>query len=1077
MNNHVYTSPAGAGKTTTVIQEIIHLKRTDPFAPVWVLLPTRLQISTFRNRLLDAAGNAYLGVQFFTFYDLYTYLLDLMQIPQKRVDQSSVYRVMRSIVNQEKANLTYFTPIADKPGFVDILVRFIFELKQAHVPPEDFEAYAAQTPDPKDDDIARIYHAYQHFLRENDLVDREGAGWLALASLEKDHLASHVRDKNIALLVVDGFTQFSPLQARLLNTLKRFSGKTLLTLTHENERATTIHRSYERTLQRLTGYDDHWAITPLLVNNIWQAPELTYLEEHFMSEVAEPIPAGDSLHCIEAPSRAAEVRMVLREVKRLLLAGESPEQIIILARDMNPYIDLVRSVAVRYRVPMIFREGITLAQNPAVSAILDLLTLHTGLGTDFRRQAVLDLLRMPYFATPFSDEDVNALERISLRFKVIGGRDQWLDAVELALHEQQEYPLAPLVELDEDDESLTATPPISDDLYVRLLNFFRQITPPATATPREYVIWLESLLGPDTEANGPPGNLQFFQCVRNTVDRALSDTIYETNQAVITRDLYALREFRKCVLDLLSAYELVKTEPIPWHQFMSDLEKALRFYSSDTVGPQYRTGHVLATTVFDARGLPHDHVFIMGLAEGSFPAQRSEDPLYSERERQWMNRQGIPVPTTEHEEDDTSIFYTCAAMAQQCLTISRPTIDSKANPWTPSILWQATTTLLRDAPVSRETAGMPPSFASAADENELAVAYASHVPLNRQPSGPPSQVPPSRWENIALSRHIEVERRRGQTKYSGMINNPELRRFLIDTLDENHVWSATQFNEYAVCPFRFFARRMLMLEQFQEPVEGLDVMQLGTLQHEILEYIYRRFQHTEMPIIPEQLDHALDILYTRAEDVFKDAPRRLHFSASAVWSREQEEILRRLEALVRADFENNETSPFHDKAGNAPRYIFAVELPFGLLNSPPAIVDGASGPIRTRGKIDRIDRVGDRLYVIDYKSGSNLPTVKQLEEARNFQMMIYLLAAHQQLDASFEIGGGLFWSIRRPDKFEWFDADDEAIATAQIWLHDYVASARAGDFSVSPSRPENGKCMKYCEFTELCRFSRQSIYG
>ena len=40
---------------------------------------------------------------------------------------------------------------------------------------------------------------------------------------------------------------------------------------------------------------------------------------------------------------------------------------------------------------------------------------------------------------------------------------------------------------------------------------------------------------------------------------------------------------------------------------------------------------------------------------------------------------------------------------------------------------------------------------------------------------------------------------------------------------------------WGLCGFRFFSRRLLHLEPYEEPESGLDALQLGSLNHKILE--------------------------------------------------------------------------------------------------------------------------------------------------------------------------------------------------------------------------------------------------
>ncbi|HLA45919.1 MAG TPA: PD-(D/E)XK nuclease family protein, partial [Aggregatilineales bacterium] len=107
------------------------------------------------------------------------------------------------------------------------------------------------------------------------------------------------------------------------------------------------------------------------------------------------------------------------------------------------------------------------------------------------------------------------------------------------------------------------------------------------------------------------------------------------------------------------------------------------------------------------------------------------------------------------------------------------------------------------------------------------------------------------------------------------------------------------------------------------------------------------------------------------------------------------------------------------------------------------------------------------------------PTNKDLEEGRNFQMLLYLLAAQrilqeQKSGESYRIRGGLFWSIQRNKSGGELLADDPMIQAAREALHQKVLSARRGWFPNQPRKLENGKCFHHCEFSQFCRVNRAS---
>src|SRR5690606_31098519 len=199
------------------------------FRPIWVLLASGVQVSSFRQRLLDTNSEGVLfGVEFFNFEALYKRVLDRAGDPQHAINGTARTHVLRRVIERLSADgrLELFGPIAGTPGFVAWVGRLVSELKQGLVSPETY-LNAAAGRGPKDRDLALIYDAYQSFLRERRLVDSHGAGWLALEHVRN----GSARTDDVQLLVVDGFDQFNRLHVELLTALARTIERTIVTLT------------------------------------------------------------------------------------------------------------------------------------------------------------------------------------------------------------------------------------------------------------------------------------------------------------------------------------------------------------------------------------------------------------------------------------------------------------------------------------------------------------------------------------------------------------------------------------------------------------------------------------------------------------------------------------------------------------------------------------------------------------------------------------------------------------------------------------------------------------------------------
>lgn len=1095
------TACAGAGKTAVVIEEIVRRKAENPWQPVWVLLPTELQINVFRERLMAAhrqyhEGQVIFGVEYFSFYPLYSRLLDRMLLSQRQIEPGSVYRILRHIIDQlnRQGDLIYFQPIAQKPGFIKLVADFILELKQARLSPDDFSQYAREHGTIKDLDLAKIYDEYQTWVRERGVVDREGAGWLALEMLRRD--GDWLQD--VGLLAVDGFQQFSPLQMGLVEVLANGVQETILTLTYEEQRASGVHRPFTRTLERLQALDVNWQTIPLVAaKNPDKHPVLHALEQHFLVPEVPSVSSNEVVQFIEAPDAEQEVRGILRQVKAMLLDGYAPDQIIILAHDLQRYADLLRSVANAYGVPLVFRRGIQLTQNPAVIAILKLLDLHTP-EVDFGRQAVLDVLRSPYFVFPdLSPADVDTLEWISLQYRVIYSRDDWMEAIQKA---RQPYP-------DEEGET-PEIPGELEDLDARLDDFFELVTPPEAGTLHDFIDWLETLLGidPGDEEVLPDdggGELQFYGNLRWT-DDSLDETARHASQIVVVRDLHAMHGLRSCWHDLLNGYDLLNQgdEAIDRATFRKELQLAVEQHFAEPVGGTYRQGRVLVTSTAEGRGLAHDHVLMLGVAEGVFPMLRQEDALYSDRERRDFNATqptGL-LQTVAERQNDTAIFYECMAIARQTLTLSRPTLDENANPWPPSILWQSVKAIVDDIPLTHYRAGEAPPLDKAATLREASIALADALQNSVQHDTSMlttvydwlhrHEKHGKCWQAVVRGRTVELGRSQSLDSYAGVLCDPDLIDRVANTLGPGRVWSATQFNDYGYCPFRFFSKRLLKLEALEEPEEGFDARQLGTLQHQILEETYTQIKTEQLAIRPENMPRALEIMNTTAQKVFKQAPHELGFRVPLLWEQEQDEIRQRLRRLIALDFSDDPESPFVEKprsrkeqhvakiaSSGDERTVYELEAGFGEAGQPVVSVPGAAGALLARGSIDRIDRVGDTLIVMDYKSGTKTPSNDDVERGRNFQMMLYLIAAQQLIEEpGVQVGAGMFWSLRTRKIEGEIRADDATLEAARERLHEYILAGREGYFPLEPRKLEDAKCFKYCEFNQLCRMRNTHAY-
>ncbi len=234
----VICGTAGSGKTARFLNlfrqvQAKLLKACTPGGAVWITPTHRSRRDTAR-RLLDASLRACLAPNVLTFDSFAERLLRTSS--SQIVSLSPVARRMiaRAVVDDVQAtgSLPYFTPIARTSGFLDLFLNFISELKRDETWPEQFEQSCRQRGWlPREAELSLLYNGYQTRLNSLSLYDAEGRFWSARSALEEGRRGAFDR---LALVIVDGFTDFTQPQYEILEHLSDNADRVIVSLPLEN---------------------------------------------------------------------------------------------------------------------------------------------------------------------------------------------------------------------------------------------------------------------------------------------------------------------------------------------------------------------------------------------------------------------------------------------------------------------------------------------------------------------------------------------------------------------------------------------------------------------------------------------------------------------------------------------------------------------------------------------------------------------------------------------------------------------------------------------------------------------------
>jgi len=1034
-----------------------------------VVVPTGLQALAWRRRLAETGGA--IGVQVLTFDQLYTESLSAAGESYTELSDPVRYRLIRAIVGE--LPLTHYAPLVDRPGFIRILDGLMGELKAARVWPDAFaQAVAALGDEPRLSELALAYAAYQERLQAQGWADRAGLGWLAVEALEERAPAVA---KDWTLLVVDGFDDFTPVQLALLELLATRVEDLIVTLTGtiDGSRRALVHRRFDRTRRQLQERLGVQA-PPLPASLSQHAPPLRHLEAGLFCSDADQVDGGDALELIEAPDRAGEVRAALRWLKEcLVVEGMRSHDVALLARDVSPYSPFILQTAAEFGLPVRLVDGLPLRTNPAVAAILDLLRLLLPSAGDpgpaLPRRLVIEAWRSPYVdwsALPeegapepigIQPEDAVALDAVARWGRVIGGLPQWEEAL---THLAARAAAAPedlaIIPGQDEERGLPQDLPVGPEaqaLWDKFCRFLHRLRPPQGERPlREFVAWLEALIGPEVDSS--PFPVPEEPTALQVVARA------REAPATAERDIAALRALKGVLGGLVWAEEPLEVPSLDFPRFYGELSGAVEAVSYVIPALPGRE-EILVADVVQARGVPFRTAAVVGLAEGEFPATLSEDAFLRDADRACLREEsGLPLqPSTESAEAE--FFYEAITRPRDRLLLTRPRLADNGALWPASPFWEEVRRLVDVTPQTLTSESLP-----------LPAQAASWPELMESLAATPHASDVHRWVLQAQPGRqsaLETAARLFRLREAGAAGSPHngalsaLAGEFSQRLGPAHTWSASRLESYCTCPFLFFVNSILGLEPRAEPAEGLDARQLGSIYHRILQRLYSTASD------PTDLEELLQALPGVAQGILDDAPEREGFRATAWWEQTCSAILEdvRRSVVALAEDQGDFTPHLH-------------EAFFGFGSRPPLIVRDGDDVFRLRGLIDRVDRRPDgRGRVIDYKTaGPWAYTDRALLDGDKIQLPLYALAARDALRLG-EVIDGFYWHVRHAqasrftmDGFEYGPEGAMALAVEVAW--EVVRSARGGDFEPRP--PAHG-CPPYCPAAGFCWRYRSGFGG
>jgi ATP-dependent helicase/nuclease subunit B len=520
--------------------------------------------------------------------------------------------------------------------------------------------------------------------------------------------------------------------------------------------------------------------------------------------------------------------------------------------------------------------------------------------------------------------------------------------------------------------------------------------------------------------------------------------------------------------------------------------------------PLDAVGKVRILSAEMARTISAKHVFVAGLSEQSYSSAEGSGQLYRGSEVQRFTDEKFTDASQQHAADAMLLFYDVLTRASQHVTLSYSAYDDKGQTLPPSPFLTELERCV--APAKIPTTTMPVGEFVTMDAQAMSRtdgrlhAVAKALDGNFQPLAGLATSPATRAIGQTILNGIGSIASRGERDvygpFDGVLLSETARAAIAKRFSSDHLWSASQLETYANCPYQFFAGQLLRLE----PLEGLalrtDYMRRGNLLHQILAAVHSQLAEPQTVLdngaLVERFTATLaEVLAKEPLRGLQEALRDIESREVLAWATQYAEQ----ESAYRGRWRDFDV-PLHptyfevrfgpkSRGSETPNDAVSTEIPFTL--------DLGGEQIKLTGQIDRID-VGQIhgvtvFNIIDYKSGQEVKlSDENIEAGRQLQLPLYALAAEQHLLAdknavAFATG---YWSIKakgfptgRDATLEFRASVEGALSNSERWgrldgvvkkrLREIIHGIRSAEF---PVYNDNDKCTSMCDFSKICRVAQ-----
>lgn len=432
--------PSGAGKSHYLYEWVTKESLAHPEKSYIVLVPEQFTMQTQKDLVMASPQKGILNIEVLSFNRLAHRVLEETGDNQRIIlDDVGKNFVIRKVAGEQEDNLKVLRGNLKKMGYISEMKSIISEFTQYDIQPEALDEMIHQAEKYpslwyKLQDIRTVYEGFKECLQEKYITGEEVLDVLAMRVSESRILKD-------SIIVLDGFTGFTPIQNRLLRELLGVCEKMMITVTMDKRENPFVYKHpYQlfalskqmvTELMKLAGEAKAEVEEPIYlyerpVYRFRESEALDFLESHlfrYSKECYEKEQEEVQVWCARNPQE--EMDFVAQRIRYLVRTkGYRYRDIAVLTSDMEAYANHVERTFAKYDFPifMDFKRSILL--NSCVEYVRSLLAMAEQ---NFTYESVFRYLRTGL--ANVENEEVDILENYVLAMGIRGYKkwqEKWI---------------------------------------------------------------------------------------------------------------------------------------------------------------------------------------------------------------------------------------------------------------------------------------------------------------------------------------------------------------------------------------------------------------------------------------------------------------------------------------------------------------------------------------------------------------------------------------------------------------------------------------------------------------------------